>query len=131
MHTSPARPEAYRSWLVGELCLVGLLGAATAYFALRSSLGAYALPQARLALDTAVAVCATIVAILASVRFLVEGRIETRDGETIPLSADSICVHGDGATAPAVVRTIRDVLVECDVRPQPATGPRATARPRA
>ena len=32
------------------------------------------LPQARLALDTTVAVCATIVAILASVRFLVEGR---------------------------------------------------------
>jgi len=72
---SPARPEAYRSWLVGELVLVGLLGAATAYFALSSSLGGYALPQARLALDTAVAVCATIVAILASVRFLVEGRV--------------------------------------------------------
>jgi hypothetical protein len=45
-------------------------------------------------------------------RFLVEGRIETRDGEMIPLSADSICVHGDGATAAAVVRTIRDVLAE-------------------
>jgi len=72
---SPARPEAYRSWLVGELGLVGLLGAATAYFALRSSLAGDALPQARLALDTSVAVCATIVAILASVRFLVEGRV--------------------------------------------------------
>src|SRR5262249_47414266 len=33
------------------------------------------LPQARLALETTVAVCATIVAILASVRFLVEGRV--------------------------------------------------------
>ena len=75
MHSSPARPEAYRSWLVGELVLVGLLGAATAYLALSSSLGGYALPQARLALDTAVAVCATIVAILASIRFLVEGRV--------------------------------------------------------
>ncbi len=74
MHSSPARPEAYRSWLVGELVLVGLLGGATAYLALSSSLGGYALPQARLALDTTVAVCATIVAILASVRFLVEGR---------------------------------------------------------
>jgi signal transduction histidine kinase len=75
VQTTPARPEAYRSWLIGELVLVGLLGAATAYLALSSSLGGYALPQARLALDTAVAVCATIVAILASVRFLVEGRV--------------------------------------------------------
>jgi hypothetical protein len=72
---SPARPEAYRSWLAGELALAGLLGAATAYLGLTDSLGGYALPQARLALDTSVAVCATIVAILASVRFLVEGRV--------------------------------------------------------
>jgi UPF0271 protein len=64
-------------------------------------------------------------------RFLLEGRIETRDGDTIPLSADSICVHGDGATAAAVVRTIRDVLAECDVRPQRATGAPGTARPPA
>ncbi len=74
MHSSPARPDAYRSWLIGELVLVGLLGAATAYLAASSSLNGYALPQARLALDTTIAVCATIVAILASVRFLVEGR---------------------------------------------------------
>src|SRR5581483_11100196 len=72
VQTAPARPETYRSWLVGELVLVLLLGGATAYFAATSSLGGYALPQARLALDTAVAVCATIVAILASVRFRVE-----------------------------------------------------------
>ena len=70
----PSRAETYRSWLVGELVLVGLLGAGTAYFGLTSSLHGYALPEARLALDTTVAVCATIVAILAAVRFLVEGR---------------------------------------------------------
>jgi signal transduction histidine kinase len=75
VHAYPARPDAYRSWLVGQLLLTSLLGAATLYFALTSSLGGYALPQARLALDTTVAVCATIVAILASVRFLVEGRV--------------------------------------------------------
>ena len=75
VHSSPARPETYRSWLAGELVLVCLLGVGTAYFALSSSLDGYALPQARLALDTTVAVCATIVAILASVRFLVEGRV--------------------------------------------------------
>src|SRR5262245_48956272 len=75
VHASPARPEAYRSWRIGELGLVGLLGASTLYFALHSSLDGYPLPEARLALDTAVAVCATIVAILTSVRFLVEGRV--------------------------------------------------------
>jgi signal transduction histidine kinase len=75
VNATPARPEAYRSWLVGELVLVGLLGAATAYLGATSSLGGYALPQARLALETTVAVCATIVAILASVRFLVVGRV--------------------------------------------------------
>jgi signal transduction histidine kinase len=71
----PTRAEAYRSWLMGELVLVGLLGGATAYFGLTSALHGYSLPAARLALDTTVAVCATIVAILASVRFLVVGRL--------------------------------------------------------
>ena len=69
-----SRAEAYRSWLIGELLLVGLLGGAIAYFTLTSSLRGYALPEARLVLDTTVAVCASIVAILAAIRFLVEGR---------------------------------------------------------
>jgi signal transduction histidine kinase len=75
VRSSPARPDAYRSWLVGELVLATVLGVATAYFGLSSSLQGYDLPHARLALETCVAVCATIVAILASVRFLVEGRV--------------------------------------------------------
>jgi signal transduction histidine kinase len=66
---------AYRSWLVGELLVVGLLASATALFASRESLqSAYLLPQARLALDSTVAVVAVIVAVLATVRFLVDGR---------------------------------------------------------
>jgi signal transduction histidine kinase len=68
------RSEAYRSWLAGELVLVALLGLATALLAATGRLEGYALPDARVALDTAVAVCATIVAILAAVRFRVEGR---------------------------------------------------------
>lgn len=66
--------ESYRSWLVGELLLVALLGSATALFAFTRSLEGYQLPQTRLVLDTAVAVFATIVTVLAAVRFLVEGR---------------------------------------------------------
>jgi signal transduction histidine kinase len=69
------RSQSYRSWLVGEVLLIGLLASGTALFALSESLqSAYDLPETRLGLDTAVAVVAGIVAVLASVRFLVDGR---------------------------------------------------------
>jgi signal transduction histidine kinase len=68
------RSESYRSWLIGELGLIGVLGAATVLFVATSELEAYSLPEVRLALDTAVAVMAGIVAILTAIRFLVDGR---------------------------------------------------------
>jgi signal transduction histidine kinase len=69
------RSQSYRSWLVGELLLVGLLASATGLFAVSDWLqSAYELPETRLVLDTAVAVVAGIVAVLASVRFRVDGR---------------------------------------------------------
>jgi len=68
------RSETYRSWLIGELALVAVLGAATLLFVATSDLEAYSLPEVRLALDTAVAVMAAIVAILTAIRFLVDGR---------------------------------------------------------
>ena len=72
MQTRPS--ERYRSWLVGELVLV--VRALPRHRALfyTGRLDGYALPNARIALDTAVAVVASIVAILAATRFLVEGR---------------------------------------------------------
>ncbi len=67
--------QSYKSWLLGELLVVGLLASATALFAIVESVqSAYALPQARLVFDSAVAVVAVIVAVLTMVRFLVEGR---------------------------------------------------------
>lgn len=70
-----ARLQSYRSWLLGEILLVGLLASGTALFATSESLqSAYELHDARIALDTAVAVVAAIVCVLASVRFLVDGR---------------------------------------------------------
>jgi len=55
--------------------LVGLLGSATALFAVNESLqSAYELPETRLIVDTGVAVVAAIVSVLVSVRFLVDGR---------------------------------------------------------
>jgi signal transduction histidine kinase len=69
------RSQTYRSWLLGEILLVCLLASGTALFAVSDSLkSAYQLHDARLAADTAVAVVATFVCVLTSVRFLVEGR---------------------------------------------------------
>jgi signal transduction histidine kinase len=69
------RSQSYRSWAVGELILFALLGTGTVLFAVSGSLqSAYELPETRLVLDTAVAVVAGLVAVLASVRFRVDGR---------------------------------------------------------
>ncbi|MEO5576040.1 MAG: histidine kinase [Gaiellaceae bacterium] len=68
--------DTFESWLVGELLLVALLGSATALFLTNPSLrNTYELPEGRLVLDTAVVLAASIVAILAGVRFSVEGRM--------------------------------------------------------
>jgi signal transduction histidine kinase len=70
-----SQSQSYKSWLLGELLVVGLLASATALFAIVESVqSAYALPQARVVFDSAVAVVAVIVAVLTMVRFLVEGR---------------------------------------------------------
>ena len=67
--------QSYRSWLLGEILLVCLLASGTALFTASDSLHpVYELRDARLAFDTAVAVVAAFVCVLASVRFLVEGR---------------------------------------------------------
>jgi signal transduction histidine kinase len=69
------RSQSYRSWLLGEILLVCLLAAGTALFVANDSLqSVYELHDARIAFDTAVAVVAGIVCVLAAVRFLVEGR---------------------------------------------------------
>ena len=67
--------DAYQAWLVGELLLVGLLGAALALFLAYPDLrNTYELPALRLALDTGIMLAATVVAVLAGIRFSVEGR---------------------------------------------------------
>jgi len=67
--------DAYQAWLVGELLLVSLLGAALALFLAYPELRAtYELPNLRLALDTGITLAATIVAVLTGIRFTVEER---------------------------------------------------------
>ncbi|MBA3347268.1 MAG: hypothetical protein H0T13_01775 [Actinobacteria bacterium] len=90
--------DTFDSWLVGELLLVALLGAATTLFLTSPSLrSTYELPEGRLVLDTAVVLAATIVAILAAVRFSVEGR------SLDLLLAAGFCAAGVGTLAFGVV----------------------------
>src|SRR6478672_1863185 len=67
--------NAYQSWLLGEILLFGLLGATLALFVTYPGLRpTFELPQVRLVLDTMVALAAVLVAVLAGVRFSVDGR---------------------------------------------------------
>jgi signal transduction histidine kinase len=67
--------DAYNDWIRGEALLFALLGAALALFVTSSHLrNSYELPAVRLVLDTAVTLGCAIVAVLAGIRFSVEGR---------------------------------------------------------
>ncbi len=72
MHAAHVR--TYRSWLMSELLIVSVLALSTAVLAVTDRLGGYALSEARLVLDTAVAIVASMVAVLVAIRFRVEGR---------------------------------------------------------
>ncbi|MDQ4030318.1 MAG: histidine kinase [Actinomycetota bacterium] len=71
-----AHRDEYQSLLLGQVLLFGLLGASLALFASNASLrDVYELPELRLVIGTAVMLAAAVVAILAGVRFSVEGRL--------------------------------------------------------
>jgi UPF0271 protein len=53
------------------------------------------------------------------VRIITEGTIETIEGGTVPIHAESICVHGDTPDAATIVRVIRRGLLEAGVALQP------------
>ena len=58
---------------------------------------------------------------LAQTLQLVEhGSVTCRDGGSVRLKADSVCLHGDGAHALAFARLLRDSLAQRGVRVQPA-----------
>jgi signal transduction histidine kinase len=67
--------DDYQAWLWGEVLLIGLLGATLALFVAYPELrNTYSLPQVRLVLDTAVTLAGATVALLAGLRFSVDGR---------------------------------------------------------
>lgn len=64
-------------------------------------------------------------------RYLAEGVVEAQSGKAIPLTAETICVHGDGPNSVEIARTIRTVLAEEGVRAEAWQAPRADRRQRA
>jgi signal transduction histidine kinase len=75
MRGNGAERDDYQAWLWGEVLLIGLLGAVLALFVAHPSLrNTYRLPQAHLVMDTTVMLAAAIVAVLAGIRFSVDGR---------------------------------------------------------
>jgi signal transduction histidine kinase len=67
--------DDFQAWLWGEILLIGLLGAALALFLTRSDLQTeFSLPQAGLVLQTIIAFAGGIIALLAGIRYAVEGR---------------------------------------------------------
>ena len=67
--------NVYQAWLLGEILLAGLLGASLALFLAYPILQtSWDLPQLRLVLQTTMALAGLLVAVLAAVRFSVEGR---------------------------------------------------------
>jgi signal transduction histidine kinase len=67
--------DAYQALLWGETLLLALLGAALALFLAHPSLRTTAeLPELRLVFDTSIVLAASLVAVLAGIRFTVEGQ---------------------------------------------------------
>jgi 5-oxoprolinase (ATP-hydrolysing) subunit A len=54
-------------------------------------------------------------------RFLESGEVETVDGGTIRMEAESVCVHGDGPSAVAIVDRVASVMEELGRPLRPAT----------
>jgi len=50
-----------------------------------------------------------------AVRMVLEHVVEARDGTTIDVRADTICVHGDGPSAASIARLLRQRLEEAGV----------------
>jgi signal transduction histidine kinase len=67
--------DDFQAWLGGEILLIGLLGASLALFVTNKHLQTEVdLPNLRLVLQTVAAVAAGLIALLAGVRYAVEGR---------------------------------------------------------
>ena len=58
-------------------------------------------------------------AIARVVRMVKEGRVTAYTGEDIAVSADSVCVHGDGEKALDFVKALNKAFAENDIKVVP------------
>ena len=57
-------------------------------------------------------------------QIVTEGCVTAVDGTRVPLEADTICIHGDGPNAVAIVKAVHDALVAHGIRLAPPGKPR-------
>lgn len=55
-------------------------------------------------------------AVAQGVRIALEGQVTAVTGEIVPVAAQTLCVHGDGAEAAATIRDLRQALEAAGVR---------------
>jgi len=53
------------------------------------------------------------------VRFIEDGAMQSINGKRIPVSIDSICVHGDSPTAVAMSKSVRNALIDAGIEIKP------------
>ena len=65
-------------------------------------------------------------AALQAVAIARDGRVRARDGSTVPVAAETLCLHGDNRNAVDIARTVRGALEAAGVKVQ-ALGPHGPA----
>jgi signal transduction histidine kinase len=133
--------DDFQSWLWGEILLVGLLGSSLALFVTRHDLQTrVSLPELGLVLHTLIAFAGGIIALLAGIRYAVEGRrvdlflcagflvasVSIVSFSIIPvLNGDS--VHGPEAWSAVVGRLLAWTLIAAAPFVRGRSGPKALA----
>ena len=133
--------DDFQAWLAGEILLIGLLGASLALFVTNSHLQTeVSLPQLRLVLQTVAAFAAGIIAVLAGVRYSVEGRrldlllstgflvacVSTASFSIVP-ALDGHPIHRPEAWATVIARVYSWVFIAAAPFVRGRSGPRALA----
>ena len=48
-------------------------------------------------------------------RMVADGLVRSTDGSTVPIEADTVCLHGDGPKAVAMARRLNEALRESGI----------------
>jgi signal transduction histidine kinase len=133
--------DDFQAWLWGEILLVGLLGSSLALFVTRHDLQTkVSLPELGLVLHTVIAFAGGIIALLAGIRYAVEGRridlflccgfligSASIVGFSIVPVLDGAALHGPEAWAAVVGRLLAWTLIAAAPFVHGRSGPKALA----